>query len=490
MANEQVDTEGDAGAFLAVVRRRAWIVILAVVAAVGFAYVFTSLQEKQYKSTATLLFRQVLLDVQLTGVPLVAPTNDATVESATNVELVSQENVRVAAASRLGPGYTATGLEDVLEIEPQKKSDLVGIEATASTPEEAAEIANAVAASYLEIANEQAVSRINAAADRVRTTISSRRMSDSQRRELRSQLIKLNVLAALGPQTVQLSQPAVPPRKQASPKPLLNLLIGGAVGLIVGLALAFGVEHFDRRLRSAKELEREAGLPLLATVPGSKRLRTPRDGAWPAEAEPFRQLVNQLLHRSDGRDVGSVLVVAPGPGSGASTVALYLGLAAAEASADGALLVEANLRRPVLGTVLGLPGDGGLSSLRPDDPSPDPEVHAVPVGNGGGRELSVVLAGEAAENPGGVLASDAVGEVLRAGREEYGFTVVDGTSPLVVADVLPLLSDVDAVLLVGRLGKDTGQDLRRLRLELERQGIEPVGVVANDGPKQKNPYAA
>lgn len=490
MANEQVDTDGGPGAFAAVARRRAWLVVLAVLAAVGFAFVFTSLQDKQYKSTASLLFRQVLLDVQLTGVPLVAPTNDASVASATNVGLVSQENVRVAAAARLGPGFTASSLEDQLKIEPQKKSDIVGIEATASTPDGAAEIANAVAASYLEIANEQAVSRINAAADRVRTTISSRRMSDTQRRELRSALIKLNVLAALGPQTVQLTQPAVPPKKASSPKPLLNLLIGGAVGLVIGLALAFGVEHFDRRLRSPEELEHEAGLPLLATVPGSKRLRTPSDGAWRRDAEPFRQLFGQLRNRAEGEAIRSVLLVAPGPGSGTSTVALYLALAAAEASPDGALLVEANLRRPVLGTVLDLPAEGGLSSLREDDEQPDPSVHAVPVAGATGRELSVVVAGEPVDNPAGLLSSVAVGEVLRTAPDHYDFTVVDGPSPLVVADALPLLPEVDAVLIVARLGQDTGQDIRRLRLELERQGAAPVGIVANDGPRRKNAYGS
>lgn len=478
------ETSGGTGTLGGIVRRRAWIVVVAVLAALASAFIYTALQPKSYKATATLLFRQVLLDVQLTGVPLVAPTNDATVESATNVGLVSQENVRVRAAARLGPGFTANSLKDQLKIEPEKKSDLVGIEATADTARGAAKIANSVAAAYLEIANDQAVSRINAAADRVRTTISSKKMTKAQRRELRSALIKLNVLAALGPQYVQLAQPAVPPNKASSPKPLLNLLIGGLVGLVIGLALAFGVEHFDRRLRSPEEAERESGLPLLASVPRSKRLANPRDGAWHAEAEPFRQLASLLRHRADGRDIRSVLLVAPDSGSGTSTVALYLALAVAEGAAEDVLLVEANLRRPVFDTVLDLANDEGLSTLA----GGGEVVHDVDLG-GGDEGLSVVLAGPPSSNPAGILESAAVLDLVRESRDEYEFTVIDGPSPLLVSDVLPLVSEVDAVVVVARLGKDSGPEIRRLCVELERSGTVPVGIVATHARRRKNPYA-
>lgn len=478
------ETGGGTGTLGGIVRRRAWIVVVAVLAALASAFIYTALQPKTYKATATLLFRQLLLDVQLTGVPLVNPSNDSAIESATNVGLVSQENVRVRAAARLGPGFTANSLKDQLKIEPEKKSDLVGIEASADTARGAAKIANSVAAAYLEIANDQAVSRINAAADRVRTTISSKRMTKAQRKELRSALIKLNVLAALGPQYVQIAQPAVPPNKASSPKPLLNLLIGGLVGLVIGLALAFGVEHFDRRLRSPEEAERESGLPLLASVPRSKRLGNPRDGAWHAEAEPFRQLASLLRHRADGRDIRSVLLVAPGSGSGTSTVALYLALAVAEGSAEDVLLVEANLRRPVFGTVLDLAVDEGLSTLA----TGGEVVHDVDLG-GGDDGLSVVLAGPPSSNPAGILESSAVLDLVRGSRDEYEFTVIDGPSPLLVSDVLPLVSEVDAVVVVARLGKDSGPEIRRLCVELERSGTVPVGIVATHARRRKNPYA-
>ena len=419
MPNSQIDTRSDAGAFFAILRRRSWLIALAILAAVGFALVYSSLQDKQYRSTAVLLFRQTLLDVQLTGVPLVAPSNNSTVESATNVGLVSQQNVRVRAASRLGPAYSADSLEDSIEIEPQKKSDLVGVEATAGSPGTAARVANALAAAYLEIANEQALAKINGAADQVRSRINTNRLSRTQRRGLRDSLIKLTVLGAVGPQYVQLVQSAVPPTKAFSPKPLRNALIGGLIGLVIGLALVFGVEHFDRRLRRPEEVERESGLPLLATVPRSAALRDPLRRGWPRgqDTESFRQLASFVRYPAGRPGFRSVLLVSPGSGSGTTTIALHLARAASNGSAEQVLLVEANLRRPALGTLLKVPTDRGLST--PGLTSGEGDVQVVDVGGDGDRTLSLIPAGPRVDDPAAVLESVARGDLIPTSHARY-----------------------------------------------------------------------
>ena len=98
-----MDERSDFGALAGILRRRLWVVILAIVVAIAAALVYSHSQRKQYQSTAVLLFRTVLLDVQLTGVPLQLPASDPTVESATDIGLLSGENVRSLAAAQLGP---------------------------------------------------------------------------------------------------------------------------------------------------------------------------------------------------------------------------------------------------------------------------------------------------------------------------------------------------------------------------------------------------
>ncbi len=492
----------DLGALAGIIRRRIWLVIVSIIVGVGVAVALSSSQQKQYQSTAVLLFRQVLLDIQLTGTPLTVPSGDATVESATNVGLLDQENVRAGAAQQLGPPYTADNLKNHVDIATQGKSNLVGIKGTAGSPDEAARIANTVATQYLRIASQQTVAQITAAEDRVRSRINTQKLSSSQRNALRAALTKLSVLASLGPENVHLVQPAVPPNSPSSPKPVRNAIIGGLAGLLLGLALAFGTEQFDKRLRSPEEVERETGLQLLATVPKSRALRRPASGTDlldPRDTEPFRRLASKLRHLEGDRQIRSVLVTSPGPGSGKTTIALHLAAAAADGIGRNVCLVEADLRRPQLSTLLSLPGKEGLSTVLQSDRVNGGAVQTLalsgtPVGgngHGGGPQtnLSVLLAGPPATDPTRLLESDAMRDLMRSWQSKYELTVVDGPPPGFVADAIPLAKEVDAVILVARLGQDTGASLRHLRLEFERLGVEPVGVVINYARRVKNPYA-
>ena len=191
----------------------------------------------------------------------------------------------------------------------------------------------------------------------MRSQINVRGLKPNERAVLTAALTKLSVLSSLGPSNVHLVQPAVPPTSPSSPKSIRNAIIGGLAGLVIGLALAFGVEQFDRRLRRPEDIEAETGLPLLASMPRSRTLRRPLGPSRivaASDTEPFRRLASTLRHLSHDRPIRSVLVTSPGPGSGKTTVALHLAAAAADGIGRNVCLVEADLRRPRLGTLLSL----------------------------------------------------------------------------------------------------------------------------------------
>src|SRR5215212_11581064 len=148
--NSAADQGGDLRDLLAMLRRRGIVIVLAIAIGVAGGLVFSNSQEKSYESTASLLFRPLLLDLQVTGLPLQLPGGNPEREAATNLALVSLDEVRTRAAARLGPGYTPKRVEQDVDISERGKSNIVWIKGSARTPRGAARVANAVAVAFVE----------------------------------------------------------------------------------------------------------------------------------------------------------------------------------------------------------------------------------------------------------------------------------------------------------------------------------------------------
>ncbi|MGH2872920.1 MAG: YveK family protein, partial [Solirubrobacteraceae bacterium] len=266
MATTQPEERSDLSSLAALLRRRLWIVAVGVLVGLGVALAIAESQPTRYQSTATLLFRPVLIDVAVTGTTLELPSTDPTRDAATDVSLVSQQDVMAAAARRLGPPYTATSLAKDVTIASQGQTDLVGVQASAPTAAQAALVANTVADEYISVSSQTLSSQVNQAEAGIRAQMGKRGVSRTERQAMSAALTKLAVLESLGPQSVHLSQAAVQPTAPSSPKPTLDGLIGALGGLVIGLAVAFALEQADPRLRRAVDVERETGLALLGVI--------------------------------------------------------------------------------------------------------------------------------------------------------------------------------------------------------------------------------
>jgi non-specific protein-tyrosine kinase len=94
--------------------------------------------------------------------------------------------------------------------------------------------------------------------------------------------------------------------------------------------------------------------------------------------------------------------------------------------------------------------------------------------------LSALLGGGNAENPPALLGRPAMGELLRSLAEEHDHVLIDAPPPLEVSDVMPLLSKVDGIVIVARIGHTRDVSGERLMELLRRAGgARVLGVVAN-----------
>ena len=142
-------------------------------------------------------------------------------------------------------------------------------------------------------------------------------------------------------------------------------MVGALLGLAIGIALAIALERGDRRIRDPRLIEYVLGRPVIGRIPRSRALaKSGRSTSAlpPAAAEAFRTVRANLRRQLNERDVRSVLVTSAIPREGKTT--LVWNLARMEAAPGSrVLLIEADMRRPVLAHSLGANGAAGLSEL-------------------------------------------------------------------------------------------------------------------------------
>jgi polysaccharide biosynthesis transport protein len=476
---------------LAVLRRRWWVIVLIAVLVTGATFGFSKHQRKEYTATASVL---VLASPQVdsqTGLPNTSASAsvDPTVQ-ATAIQLISrQPGVAGATARVLGRGVTPAEVSRAISVSQQGQTNIVDVSATSPTPSQASAIANTFVNQY--ISSQQAKARAGLRQALHVIELQTAALSPQQRTgpsglALRDQAEALRIAIGLQNGGVQLITPAQTPGSPSSPKVSRNTALGLVVGLLLGLGMAFLLERLDRRIKNVDELESTYQLPLLAAVPQNKSFVTPPQldsAAHQGDKEVFKLLRAYLRYFNVDKELRLLLVTSAVPGDGKTTIAHNLAEAAQETGTK-TLLIEADLRRPNLARYYSLASGPGLSEVLSSSAEARDAIQAVPIAtraNGSTSQvaLDVLVAGHAAPNPVELLESRAMVELLSWAAERYELVVIDTPPVAVVSDAMPLLSKVDGVVLVSRLGKNSRDAAAFLRERLVGVKAPLLGVIAN-----------
>ena len=227
---------------------------------------------------------------------------------------------------------------------------------------------------------------------------------------------------------VSVVQPATTPSKPSSPKKLLNLALGGLIGLALGIAIALWRARADTSFVSPDEAAEEFGLPILGAIPSEKK--RPWRSSSTRRSEAYRQLRTTLRLHQDGRTRGVVAVTSAVRGEGRTTTACSLAAAVAELGMK-VTLVEADLRRPSVAQHFGVPEGPGLVDLLSGAASLQDVRRGFPSHAG----LTVVTAGSTHPNPTEILDSVEMRNCIAA---------LEGCNDVVILDTPALLPSADA----------------------------------------------
>jgi Mrp family chromosome partitioning ATPase len=153
------------------------------------------------------------------------------------------------------------------------------------------------------------------------------------------------------------------------------------------------------------------------------------------------------------------------------------------------LLLEADLRQPTIARVRGLRARPGLADVivghaKPADAMQHITVSDAVNGSLAAHGFDVLVAGDAPAHPGELMESARMATLLQRFLHMYDFVLVDAAPLLLVADSLPLMTQVGGVLVVSQVGSTTRETAAAVRDQLRALNAPVLGVVAN---RVKNP---
>ncbi len=499
--------------YLRVVRERWWIIAAAVVIVTGAALLISLQATPQYRSYARLLYQKTNLEQALFGSQVFTNTNQDR-EIQTGAVLVELEPIAESVAAASVSQRSPASLLGMVSVKPKSNANVIDISAEGPDPQEAADVANAFAEQF--VLFRQTIDRATVAAARelVKDKLDSLSPDDLANEYglmLNDRYESLQIIESMQNGGFTVVQRATPPTVPFSPQTVRDTLIALFVGLVLGLGFAFLLDRMDRRLRNEKTLETELGVPVLASVPlikgdwlsrkgvggarGRGRSRAPvgfsNDGAI---LESFRTLRSNLQYFSLDRRQPVWLVTSCAPKEGKTTTTINLGLSLA-LSGKRVILVEADLRRPMLNEYLGLRRGAGLSNLlagskrledvlqyvKATDFMP-PDKRGLPSDDKNGgllqRNMYAIASGPLPPNPAELLASQRMTDLIKELTPMADYLLIDTPPILAVSDALALARHVDGVIVVARLDTTSRDSIREVRDIFERSGTRIIGAVA------------
>ena len=278
---------------------------------------------------------------------------------------------------------------------------------------------------------------------------------------------------------------AQPPDSYIKPNKNRNLLLAVFLGLLLAWGLALLVNYLDDTFASVEEVERDLGLPVLTIVyylPRTEQTLLSSPLGKSPFAESFRMLRSGLRFSGVKRPFSTLVVTSPGVGEGKSTVALNLAIASAEGG-QRTILVDSDLRRPALHNMLGLAKSVGLTNCLVNGAGLEEALQPTQYPN-----LSFLASGPLPPNPGEVLDSEAMQQLIAKLGEMADLVIFDSPPAMMLADAEVLGRACDATLLVMEIEATKRPALRRLVDVFSRDEISMPGIVVNKARRAPGSY--
>ena len=325
------------------------------------------------------------------------------------------------------------------------------------------------------------------------------------------------------PDEITIVRPAIFPRFPINPpKTATKGAMGLVIGVVIGLVIAFVLETFDTSLGAIDDVEEALGSQVLGFIPhgdfvsvhdrpeggeGGNGDTSPfRQEAFLVShflpetmiAESFRALRTNITFSDMEQKIKVMAITATSPSEGKSMVSTNLAITMAQAGTK-TLLVECDMRKPVLYKAFGVDRNPGLTDVLLGNYSVDEVTKTITdimvgemsmdevMATAGLDNLSLLTCGTIPPNPSELINSQRLVELIDEVKKKYDIVLFDTPPILSTSDPIILGTKVDAMLLVYRIGAVSRTLLQRSASQIAQVKATLLGVVLNDIKSELSP---
>ena len=389
-----------------------------------------------------------------------AALNDYTVNqklASTYTEIAKSELVLNQVIADLGLNTTAKQLSSNLTVSTVEGTTILTISVKDKSPDEAAKIANKIAAVFTKEITE---------------------------------IYKLDNVSLLDEAKVN----SAPVNNTLT----RDLIIAGFLAVFGVAALAFLIFCLDDTVKHGQDIENTLGIPIAGKIidgQTKKRKKSSKrnvskiisdelvveDQPKSVVSESIKNLRTNLQFTSVDNDLKTILVTSSNASEGKSYIAANLAISFVQAD-KRVLIIDCDLRKGRVHKIFGLPNTYGLSNLLADDLNNTYRyIQKTNI-----KGLDVLTRGTYPPNPSELLSSKKNAALIDRLKSQYDIIIFDGTPSNGLADSIVMSTLADQVLIVAHDSVTKTQALVETKASLDKVNAKIAGVVLNRVSRKGN----
>lgn len=191
-------------------------------------------------------------------------------------------------------------------------------------------------------------------------------------------------------------------------------------------------------------------------------------------SEQYRMIRNNILYASKGSEVKTLLIASPAKGDGRTTATINLAICMAQRG-ERVLIIDANLRNPVLHKAFNIKASPGLSNVLSQQLSPSDTIYRTDI-----EGMHILPSGQRLLNSTDLFDSAAMRDLIKYASTHYDRVLIDTPPVLGLSDTLSLASLCDGVIMLLKNGKSNQEQALKVQSALLFASANVLGVILNN----------